>query len=138
VNPSAVAAALEALARALAEPGAQPDPAHDGHGDHHVHLVHLPWNVLIQRPDLAPDDTLLDVAQAAEAIGVPRSGVYRRTSKWRREHDEHVTPLPHVRIEGALRFKLGELRRWLQDRERVVVAERARPVVVARRPRGAA
>jgi len=126
VNPSGVAAALDALARALSEPGAvapaPPPPVH----------VTLPWNVLLWRRDLVPDETLVDAQQAAEAYGWPKSAVYRRTSKWRREHDGSVTPLPHLRVEGALRFRVGELRRWLVEHQESVVAEGPRALVVGR------
>jgi len=129
VNPAAVAAALNALAHALSEPGpAAPAPAPP------VQVV-LPWNVLVWRRDLVPDEVLLSVQEAAEALGVPKSAIYRRTSKWRREHDASCSPLPHLRIGGALRFRMGELRTWLKGREVTVVpgspalrvVERARP-----------
>ena len=121
-----MAAALDALARALSEPGAvapAPPPS--------VHVT-LPWSALLWRRDLVPDEALLTVEQAAEALGMPKSGIYRRTSKWRREHDGSVTPLPHVRVQGALRFRVGELRRWLVERQESVVAERPRALVVGR------
>ena len=55
MNPGTVAAALEALARALGEPGTPaPAPAPPVQ-------VTLPWNVLLWRRDLVPDDTLLTV-----------------------------------------------------------------------------
>jgi len=126
VNPAGVAAALDALARALSEPGPAapaPPPA--------VHVT-LPWSALLWRRDLVPDETLLTVEQAAEALGMPKSGIYRRTSRWRREHDESCTPLPHVRVEGQLRFRVGELRRWLAEREQTVVPGRTVPLVVGR------
>src|SRR5437868_1785695 len=67
VNPAGVAAALNALAHALSEPGppapATPPPVQ----------VMLPWNALLWRRDLVPDDTLLSVREAAEALGVPKS-----------------------------------------------------------------
>jgi len=115
VNPSHVAAALEVLVRALGEAGT-PVPAPSPP----IQVV-LPWNALVWRRDLAPDETLLTVEQAAEALGWPKSGIYRRTSRWRREHDASCTPLPHLRVAGALRFRLGELRTWLKEREVTVV-----------------
>ena len=94
--------------------------------------VTLPWSALLWRRDLVPDEALLTVEQAAEALGMPKSGIYRRTSRWRREHDESCTPLPHVRVEGQLRFRVGELRRWLAEREQTVVPGRTVPLVVGR------
>ncbi len=74
--------------------------------------VALPWNVLLARADLVPDDCLLDVEQTAEALGFSKAAIYARTSRWRREHTATV-PLPHLRVAGGLRFAVGALRRWV-------------------------
>lgn len=128
---AAVAAALEALGVALRGlDGAAPAPPAS------PVQVTLPWSVLLARPDLVPDDALLTVSEAAAALGISRAGIYKRTSRWHREHGT-AAPLPHVRVEGALRFRAGELRQWQREREHVVVAGRVGPLLVER-PKGAA
>lgn len=74
----------------------------------------------------APAETRLSVRDAAEAIGRPRSWVYRRTGV-----KCPNARLPHRQLDGALVFLAGELRQWLMDHELVLVA----PVVNLTRPR---
>ncbi len=105
---NAIASALEQLAVALREdePDGRPltpPPA----------TVTLPWSVLLYRVDLVPDDVQLSVQQAAEALGMTKAAVYRRTSRWHRENGT-AKPLPHARVSGQLRFRAGELRAWLR------------------------
>ena len=57
----------------------------------------------------APADTRLGVREVAEALGRPRSWVYRRTSE-----KSPKGPLPHKKLDGELVFVAGELRAWLR------------------------
>ncbi len=133
-----IAEALEALARVMrqddAAPAAVPVPVVP------VPItVTLPWNVLLWRMDLVPDETLLTVEQLAEATGWSKAAIYKRTSRWHREHSALV-PLPHVRVGGSLRFRAGEVRQWLIEQTGTVVPGRTTPLVVGRvgRTEGAA
>lgn len=129
----ALAAALEALARAVREAGEASAPtvrATEPSGP-----VSLPWSVLLWREDLVPPETLLTLAQLIEATGWTKAAIYRRTSRWHREHGT-CAPLPHVRLAGSLRFRAGELRRWFSEHTETVVAGRGPVVVSERRGRG--
>ncbi len=130
----ALAAALEALAGAVREPEHRegvPTPVSAP--------VILPWNALLWREDLVPPETLLTVEQIAEATGWSKAAIYKRTSRWHREHSALV-PLPHVRVGGSLRFRAGEVRQWLIEQTGTVVPGRTTPLVVGRvgRTEGAA
>ena len=63
-----------------------------------------------------PDDTRLGVRELAEALGRPRSWVYRHTSK-----RSGLPLLPHRRLDGDLMFVAREIRDWVQTHEDVVV-----------------
>lgn len=62
----------------------------------------------------APSEVRLGVAEAAEALGRPRSYVYARTGP------KAEDPLPHRKLDGALFFLAGELRAWIRDQEEEV------------------
>ena len=64
----------------------------------------------------APDDTRIGARELAEALGRPRSWVYRRTAPSKR------APLPHRKLDGELVFVIGEVRAWLRDHETVVAS----------------
>lgn len=76
----------------------------------------------------APADTRIGVAELAEAVGRTKSWVYRHTSA-----KSGAPILPHHKLDGELVFFVGEVRRWLDQQEEVVV-----PATVAHvlRPRG--
>ena len=59
-----------------------------------------------------PADTRLGVREVAEAMGRPRSWVYRRTSE-----KSGKAPPPFRRLDGELVFAAGELRVWLKRHE---------------------
>jgi hypothetical protein len=59
-----------------------------------------------------PVDTRLGVREVAEAIGRPKSWVYRRTSA-----ASGKALLPFRRLDGELVFTAGELRAWLKRHE---------------------
>lgn len=63
-----------------------------------------------------PAETRLGVAEAAEALGHPKSYVYAHTGP------KAENPLPHRKLDGALTFTAGELRHWLRSREQVIEA----------------
>lgn len=73
-----------------------------------------------------PAETRLGVRDVAEAIGRPRSWIYRRTG----EKCPNAR-LPHRRLDGELVFLAGELRTWLDSHEIIMAA----PVVRLTRAR---
>lgn len=56
-----------------------------------------------------PPDTRLGVREVAEAMGRPRSWVYRAVSAKRGEHR-----LPASRLDGELVFEAGAVRAWIE------------------------
>lgn len=60
----------------------------------------------------APAETRIGVRELAEAVGRPRSWVYRRTGP-----NSPRAPLPHRKLDGELVFVVGEIRDWLRDHE---------------------
>ena len=85
------------------------------------------WRVLLWT---APAETRIGRAELLEAVGRPKSWLYRHTGKAGR-----CPRIPHRRVDGELVFVVGELRAWLVQHEVVVVpaspalrvVERARP-----------
>lgn len=73
-----------------------------------------------------PAETRLGVRDVAEAIGRPRSWIYRRTGE-----KCPKARLPHRRLDGELVFLAGELRTWLDAHEIVMAA----PIVRSSRAR---
>src|SRR5207247_8246403 len=59
-----------------------------------------------------PPATRLGVRELAEAIGRPRSGVYRHTPP-----RGDLAPIPHRRLDGLLIFTAGAVREWLRANE---------------------
>lgn len=55
------------------------------------------------------------MSELAEAIGRPRSWVYRHTST-----TSGCPVLPHRKLDGELLFTAGEIRAWLRDHEVVM------------------
>ena len=53
------------------------------------------------------DDALLDIAQAAAFLGVPRSWIYSRV-------ESSECDLPHFRVGRYLRFRASELEGYLE------------------------
>jgi hypothetical protein len=62
-----------------------------------------------------PSETRLGVAEAAEALGRPKSYVYARTGP------KATDPLPHRKLDGTVLLTAGELRAWIRDHEVEVV-----------------
>src|SRR5579864_7786486 len=98
LSAAAVYGLLEPLAIAVPSPASTPPPP----------AVET-WR---ERLWTVPADTRLGVPEVAEAIGRPRSWVYRRTSG-----KSDKAPLPFRRLDGELVFVAGELRAWLKRHE---------------------
>jgi len=99
----------KALANEVAEVVGRPElvstPEHDAPAP--------PWSALLWT---APSETRLNVRELAEAVGRPRSWVYRHTAP-----KGDLAPIPHRRLDGLLVFVAGEVREWLGANEEVAV-----------------
>ena len=71
----------------------------------------------------APAATRIGVRELAEALGRPKSWVYRRTGR-----GGNHAPLPHKKLDSELVFVVEEIRRWLTQHEEVAVPESAIPM----------
>jgi hypothetical protein len=60
----------------------------------------------------APGETRIGVKELAEAMGRPRSWVYRRTAP----NGERAL-LPHRKLDGELVFAIEEIRCWVREHE---------------------
>jgi predicted DNA-binding transcriptional regulator AlpA len=63
-----------------------------------------------------PAETRLGVHELSEALGRPKSWIYRRTSA------KAEGRLPHRKLGGELLFTAGEIRAWLREHEEVIEA----------------
>ncbi|HKW09663.1 MAG TPA: hypothetical protein VJO33_04740 [Gemmatimonadaceae bacterium] len=79
----------------------------------------------------APPDTRLGISELSEAIGRPKSWIYKRTSQ-----KSAFAPIPHRHLDGGLVFVAGELRQWLAQQEQAIVAPRSIVVPITRRSSG--
>lgn len=77
----------------------------------------------------APADARLSVTDVAQAIGRPKSWVYRHTSP-----ASGLVLVPCRKLDGELVFLAGEIRQWVKDHEEIMVKPSA-PVVPISRPR---
>ena len=68
----------------------------------------------------APAETRIGPAEVCEALGRPRSWLYRHTSKKSTTGDGGYSRIPHRKLEGDLVFVVGELREWIRRNEDVV------------------
>ena len=73
----------------------------------------------------APVDTRLGVSELSEAMGRPKSWIYRHTSA-----KSGLELLPHRRLDGVLVFVIGEIRQWLTQQEDSVM--KIRPALIRR------
>jgi predicted DNA-binding transcriptional regulator AlpA len=76
----------------------------------------LTWR---ERLWLVPSETRIGVRDLCEAVGKPRSWVYRHTSAKAVEKNGYAM-LPHRRLDGELTFRVGEIRAWIRDHEEVL------------------
>jgi hypothetical protein len=70
-----------------------------------------------------PAEVRLGVAEVAEAIGRPKSFVYRHTSAKISDAER----LPHLKMNGELVFVVSEIRAWLRDQEERITEDRSGP-----------
>ena len=73
----------------------------------------LPWTLLLWTAD---PETRIGRAELLEAVGRPTSWLYRHTGPKAKHR------IPHRKLDGELIFLVGEVRRWLRDREEIIVA----------------
>jgi len=71
------------------------------------------WRVLLWT---APAETRIGRAELLEAVGRPKSWLYRHSAA-KAEH-----PIPHRKFDGELVFLVGEVRAWLMAQEEIVRA----------------
>ena len=70
------------------------------------------WRVLLWTVD---PETRIGRNEILEAVGRPVSWLYRHTG------EAATHRIPHRKLHGQLVFVVGEVRRWLRDREEIVV-----------------
>lgn len=73
----------------------------------------------------APAETRIGPAEVCEAMGRPRSWLYRHTSKRSTTGEGAYSRIPHRKLEGDLVFVVGEVREWIRQNEDVAKAGRA-------------
>jgi predicted DNA-binding transcriptional regulator AlpA len=78
-----------------------------------------------------PAETRLGVRELGEALGRPRSWVYRHSSK-----RSGLALLPFRKLDGELVFLAGEIRTWI-TRNEVTVVQGAMPLRLIEQRRGA-
>lgn len=95
------------------EPVSEPEVVHE--------VEPQTWRVRIWT---CPPETRLGVVELEEALGRPRSWIYRRTSeRAAAANGRHgrLHMIPHRKLGGELVFVAGDIRRWLEEHERVAV-----------------
>jgi len=88
----------------------------------------LPAPTWRERLWIAPPETRLGVEELSEAIGRPKSWIYRHTSA-----KSGLVQLPHRRLDGALVFLAGDVRQWLAQQESSELEVRPQVIPIARR-----
>ena len=68
----------------------------------------------------APAETRIGPAEVCQALGRPRSWLYRHTSKKSTTGDSGYSRIPHRKLEGDLVFVVGEVREWIRENEDIV------------------
>ena len=79
----------------------------------------------------APPETRIGVKELAEALGRPKSWVYRRTGK-----NAEKAPLPHRKLDGELVFVVAEIRAWLVEHETTIAPHVSLEPITDTRRRG--
>ena len=106
--PTGTTVSTEALAEMLdaldMEP--EPEPVRDTASP-------LPWSLLLWSAD---PETRMGRAELLEAVGRSASWLYRHTGPKAKHR------IPHRKVDGELVFLVGEVRRWLREREEIVLA----------------
>ncbi len=67
----------------------------------------------------APSETRIGCQELLEAVGRPKSWLYRHTSP-----KSECARIPHRKLDRELVFVVGEVRQWLIDHEEIVVPGR--------------
>jgi len=75
--------------------------------------VQQSWRLLLWTAD---PETRIGRTELLEAVGRPASWLYRHTGP------KSGDRIPHRKLDGELTFVVGEVRRWLRDREDIVIA----------------
>ena len=73
----------------------------------------LPWTHLFWTAD---PETRIGRTELLEALNRPASWAYRHTGS------KAENRIPHRKLDGELVFVVGEVRRWLREREEIVIA----------------
>jgi predicted DNA-binding transcriptional regulator AlpA len=89
----------------------------------------VPWSVRLWE---VPPQTRLGPVELLEAVGRPRSWLYRHTGP------KASARIPHRKLDGALQFVAGEVREWIQEHETIVVPGRGKPLLVTRNRKASA
>ncbi len=71
------------------------------------------WRALLWT---APAEARIGRTELCEALGRPKSFVYRHT------HCKAKNPIPHRKLDGELVFVVGEIRTWLREHEEIIRA----------------
>ncbi len=90
------------MATHLEEVSPMGDPT-PGHGSDPTWMERL-WT--------APPETRIGVRELADAMGRPRSWVYRRTAP-----NGERAPIPHRKLDSELVFVVEEIRSWVRQHE---------------------
>jgi excisionase family DNA binding protein len=72
--------------------------------------------ILESAVNFAPSDELLDVAQVAQRLGLPKSTIYELTRN--RAHVRHDHPLPSFKVGRRLKFNWTAVIGWLTELEK--------------------
>jgi predicted DNA-binding transcriptional regulator AlpA len=88
-------------------PDAQPEPAREPSPEPVLGWREKFW--------LVPAETRLGLVELTEALGKPKSWVYRHTSE-----KSGLPRIPHRKLDGSLIFVVGEVRAWLREHEESV------------------
>ena len=104
--PSGTLVSVESLRAVLGElePEREPEP---------VTTAPPTWRVLLWTVE---PETRIGRDELLEAVGRPQSWLYRHTGPAATDR------IPHRRLDGQLVFVVGEMRRWLREREEIIEA----------------
>ena len=121
--PKGTLVPIEALLEALAADGGAGDEGAQGSAGALPRGLARPEEPLAPAPQswrtllwTVPAETRIGREELLEAVGRPRSWVYRQTAA-KAEHR-----IPHRKLDGELVFVVGEVRAWLKAQEEIVQA----------------
>lgn len=105
------AEALASMLRSVKERSPAPEPAPKD-----AETPEVTWR---ERLWTAPPQTRIGVQELMEALGRPRSWIYRHTSPKAAKEAGHDL-LPYRKLEGELVFLVGEIRTWIIEQEDIM------------------